>query len=118
MSLFDNLPHLVDVYGPPVVTSDAARGQVITWPTVRAEGVPCLILQGTASERNEFTQQEQQVAQHSIAFSDYDGGLEVGDKLVDVKTGRSYRFTGDRPQQGVGGIADFNIITVRELLVT
>jgi len=115
MSLFDDLPHLVSIYGPPTVVLDAARGEKITWPTLRAASVPCLILQGTATEQDEFGQAQRQVAQHSIAFSDYDGGVEPGDKLVDDRTGRSYRFTGDRPQQGVGGIADFNIILVREM---
>lgn len=116
MSLFDDLPHSVSVYGPPVLVNDTSKGQIITWPTLRAANVPCLILQGTGVERDEFDQSQRQVAQHSIAFSDYDGGLQVGDKLVDDRTGISYRFTGDRPQQGVGGIEDFNIITVRVLI--
>lgn len=110
------MPHRVTIFGPPTIVTDASKGQRITWPTVRAANVPCLILQGTGTERNEFTQEERQVAQHSIAFGDCGCVLEVGDKLVDDVTGKAYRFTGTRPQQGVGGIADFNIITVRELI--
>lgn len=118
MSLFDDLPHRVSIYGPPLVVTDASRGQTITWPTLRTPNVPCLILQGTATERDEFDQSQRQVAQHSIAFGDNDGGLEVGDLLVNDRTGVKYRFTGDRPQEGVGGIDDFNVITVRELVTS
>lgn len=117
MSLFDDMPMSVTIYGPPTVTRDSARGEVITWPVVRAANVPCLILQGTATERNEFGQEQRQVAQNSIAFGESDGGIEPGDKLVDDNTGATYRFTGDRPQQGVGGIGDFNIILVREMVL-
>lgn len=115
MSLFDELPHAVSIYGPPTVTNDASGGQIITWPTLRAAAIPCLILQGTGSERDEFSQSERQRAQHSIAFGCNDGGIQEGDKLVDDRTGAAYRFTGNRPQQGVGGIGDFNVITVTEL---
>lgn len=116
MSLFDDLPHSVSIYGPPLVTPDSSGGEVITWPTLRTAGVPCLIRRGTGSENDEFNQTQRQVATHSIAFSDNDGGLELGDLLINEKTLEKYRFTGDRPQQGVGGIEDFNIITVRQLL--
>lgn len=115
MSLFDSLPHQVTILGPPTVTNDASGAQIITWPTTRTANVPCLILQNTGSERDEFSQSERQRAQHTIAFGCNDGNIQVGDKLVDDKTGASYRFTGNRPQQGVGGIGDFNIITVTEL---
>lgn len=117
MSLFDNLPHEVNVLGPPNVVQDSSKGEVITWPTVRAAGVPCLIRQGTGSEQNEFGQSERQRATHSIAFGpDNDGDVQTGDALEDVNTGVRYRFTGDRPQQGVGGIEGFNIITVTEII--
>jgi hypothetical protein len=115
MSLFDDLPHSVTIYGPPTVTADSARGQVITWPTVRASGVPCLIARGSGSESNEFSQTERPRQSHFIAFSDNDGGIEPGDKVVNDTTGETYRFTGDRQQQGVGGIEDFNIISVTEI---
>ena len=117
MSLWDSLPHSVTIYGPPVVTQKPnSKAYFTTWPTIRSANVPCLILQGTGTERDEFDQEQRQVAQHTIAFSDNDGGIQSGDKLVDDNTGKTYRFTGDRPQQGVGGIGDFNIITVRELI--
>jgi hypothetical protein len=114
MSLFDELPHSVSVYGPPTVTTDASGGEVITWPTLRAANVPCLILQGSATETGDFSQSQNQRVLHSIAFSDYDGGIQPGDKLVNDLNGRTYRFTGGRPQQSVGGIQDFNIISVTE----
>lgn len=117
MSLFDDLPHQVSIYWP-TVTQDASKGEVITWPAanLRAAGVPCLILQGPGGEANEFSQSQRPVSYHTIAFAgDNDGGVQPGDKLVDDVTGRAYRFTGDRPQQGVGGIDDFNFITVRDV---
>ncbi len=114
MSLFDDLPHSVTIYQPTVV-QDASKGEVITWTEVRCANVPCLILQGGGNERDEFTQSQRPVSYHSIAFSDNDGGVQVGDQLVNDCTGATYRFTGDKPQQGVGGIGDFNIITVREV---
>ncbi len=115
MSLFDDLPHSVTIHGPPTVTADNAGGEVITWPVVRAAGVPCLILTGQGGERDEFSQSQRTRNQHTIAFSDYDGGVTNGDKVTDDKTGATYRFTGDRPQQGVGGIESWNLITVTEL---
>jgi hypothetical protein len=116
MSLFDDLPHRITIHGPPVIVTDAAKGKYPTWPTVRASGVPCLILQGTGSERDEFSQDQRQVATHSIAFSGCDGGIETGDKIVNDTTGKTYWFTGTRPQQGVGNIDGFNVISVRELI--
>lgn len=116
MSLFDDLPHSVTIYGPPNTVQDASRGEVITWPTVRAANVPCLICAGPGGERDEFDQSQRPVNTHNIAFAgDNDGGVQPGDKLVNDKTGATYRFTGDRPQQGVGGIDDWNLITVREM---
>lgn len=116
MSLFDNLQHSVDIYGPPLVEQDTSKGEVITWPTLRAASVPCLIRQGAGTERDEFGQSQRPVSTHTIAFAgDNDGGVQPGDKLVNVNTGKSYRFTGDMPQEGYGGIESFNIISVREV---
>jgi hypothetical protein len=115
MSLFDNLEHRITIYGPPVMTEDAAGAQVPTWPNVRASAVPCIILFGQGGEANEFSQSERQRQSHTIAFGDYDGGLQSGDIMVDDYTGRTFRFTGDRKQQGYGGIQDFIYITVTEL---
>jgi hypothetical protein len=116
MSLFDDMQHQVTVLGPPLVTQDSARGEVITWPTVRAAGVPCMIRVGAGGERNEFDQSQRPRSTHSIAFNgDNDGGVQPGDKLVDDNTGQTYRFTGDMPQQGYGGIEHFNVITVTEM---
>lgn len=114
MSLFDDLQHSVSIF-IPTVTQDAARGEVITWPTLRAANVPCLIRSGGGSERDEFDQTQRPRSTHTIAFSDYDGGVQPGDKLVDDNTGQTYRFTGDNPQQGYGGIEAFNVITVTEM---
>lgn len=115
MSLFDNLPHSVSIY-QPTVTKDSSGGEVITWPTLRAANVPCLICAGQGTERDEFGQSQRPRSGHSIAFAgDNDGGTEPGDKLVDDNTGKTYRFTGDRPQQGVGGIESWNLISVTEL---
>lgn len=115
MSLFDNLEHSVTIYGPPVVVIDAGRGANPTWPTVRAANVPCMILAGGGGERDEFDQSQRPRSTHSIAFSDNDGGVQPGDKLVDDNTGQTYRYTGDRSQQGYGGIERFNIISVTEM---
>ncbi len=115
MSLFDNLPHAIDIYGPPLVTVDNAGGEVITWPTLRAGSVPCLICANQGGERDEFNQSQRTRNQYTIAFSDYDGGVDNGDKIIDLGTGATYRFTGDRPQQGVGGIASWQLITVTQL---
>lgn len=115
MSLFDDLPHSVSIY-LPTVAQDASGGEVITFTTLRAAGVPCLISAGQGGERDEFTQSQRQVSTHTIAFAgDNDGGVQPGDQLVDDNTGSIYRYTGGRPQQGVGGIANWNLITVREM---
>ncbi len=115
MSLFDNMEHRVTVYGPPDVTTDSSGGEVITWPTVRARGVPCIILEGFGGERNEFSQSQRPRGSVTITFGCYDGGVEPGDKLVDDKTGSTYRFTGDKKQQGYGGIPQFTQISATEL---
>lgn len=117
MSLFDSLEHSVSIYYP-TVTQDASKGEVITWPApnLRAASVPCLIRQGAGSERDEFSQSERPVGTHTIAFAgDNDGGVQPGDQLVNDNTGAIYRFTGDMPQEGYGGIDSFNIISVRQV---
>lgn len=117
MSLFDSgLEHSVSIYSPTVV-QDASKGEVITWTTLRAANVPCLILQGRGNNRDEFSQSQRPVSEHTIAFSDYDGGVQPGDRLTNDKTGAVYAYDGGRPQQGVGGIADWNLIGVREMEV-
>lgn len=110
------MPHSVTVYGPPtVVQQTESGGELITWPTVRALNVPCLINFGNAGESDEFNQSQSQRTSHTIAFAgDNYGGLQPGDKLVDDVTGVPYRFTGDRLQQGVGGIEDFVFATVTQ----
>jgi hypothetical protein len=114
MSLFDNLPHVITIY-KPTVTQDTSAGEVVTYDTVRTANVPCLICAGAGGERDEFYQSERPVSTHTIAFGDSDGDVQPGDQLVDDNTGQKYRFTGDRPQQGVGGIDGWNQITVREV---
>lgn len=115
MSLFDNLPHKISIYGPPNVELDAAGGEVITWPTLRAAGVPCIILAGAGSERDEFEQSQRPRSTHTITFGCNDGGALPGDKIVNDATDETYRYTGNKSQQGIGGIPSFNQITVTEL---
>ena len=96
------------------VSSDAVYNDERDIP-LRGANVPCLILTGQGGERDEFGQSQRTRNQHTIAFSDYDGGVDNGDKLIDDNTGRTHRFTGDRPQQGVGGIISWQLITVTQL---
>lgn len=114
MSLFDDMPHSVTVY-KPTVTQDGSRGEVVTYDTVRAANVPCLICQGAGSERDEFYQTERPVNTHTIAFGDDDGGVQPGDQLTNDGTGDVYHYSGGKPQEGVGGIDDFNVISVRQV---
>jgi hypothetical protein len=108
----------VTIYGPPVLVTDGSNAKRPTWPTVRAANCPCLIIAGSATERDEFSQDERQVATHTISFGIYDYGIQPGDKLVDDNTGKTYRYDGGRvPQQGFGNIPSFNTITVREVIV-
>lgn len=115
MSLFDDLEHAVSIYSPTVTFEESSGAQVTTYDTLRAANVPCLIRAGAGGERDEFSQSERPRSTHTIAFSDYDGGVQPGDKLVNLNTGQTYRFTGDMQQEGYGGIQPFNIISVTEL---
>jgi hypothetical protein len=118
MSLFDDLDvmaQMVNIY-LPTVTQDASGGDDITFTTLRAANVPCLICAGQASERDEFSQAQRPRVSHSIAFGvNGDGGVQPGDQLVDCNTGAIYRFTGEKSQQTVGGIDAFSFITVTQL---
>jgi len=112
----DLMPHSVTIFGPPDISQDTSGGDNPTWPTIRTANVPCQIMAGAGGERDEFEQSQRPVSTHTIVFGyGGDGGVRPGDKLVDDNTGKTYRFTGDRPQQGIGGIGDFNVITVRQV---
>lgn len=109
-----NMPHSVTIYYP-TIAQDASRGEVVTYPAgnVRSANVPCLILAGAGGERGEWYQSKRPANTHTIAFgTDTDGDVQPGDQLVDDTTGDIYRFTGGKPQQGVGGIDNFNVISV------
>ncbi len=114
MSLLDDMQHSISVYRA-VTTLDASGADIVSW-VLRTANVPCLICQGAGGERNEFDQTQFQRSTHTIAFGTAgDGGIQRGDQLVDDNTGAVYRYTGGKPQQGYGGIPDFNIITVTEV---
>lgn len=118
MSLLDldELPHAVDVYGPPTLVRDTGGGTNPTWPTLAAAAVPCQIMFGSAGESNEFSQSQFERNTNNIAFNEASSSVLVrGYKLVDVRTGDSYRITNISRKQGIGGIPDYLIVSVTQV---
>ena len=115
MSLFDDMQHSVTIF-IPTVTQDSSGGEVITYTTVRAANVGCLICGGDATQRDEFSQSQRTRATHTIAFPDGGMNVQPGDQIVDNNSGSIYLYTGGKAQQGYGGIDNFTIISVTELV--
>jgi len=87
MPFWNGLPHSCTIYGPPLATRDTYGGTTVTWPTVRASGVPCLINSTGGSPAPQF-QQEGMGISHTVGFK-ADVVIERGDKIVD-ESGNSY----------------------------
>ena len=107
MSLFDRLPHRVDLY-PPTVARDSGGGTSLTYPAARSTDVPCLICSPTDTTQDRFSQ-DNLVGQYTLAFR---GTVTVlrGDKVVVTDSGGlfdgvSMHVTGIKYQPAVGGIA-------------
>lgn len=107
MSLFDRLPHTVDILGPQSSDRDAGGGVAVTWPTTRAASVPCLISAPFDAAQDRFGQ-ENLVGSYTLAFA---GTVTVarGDLLSVVSAdtlpaGTKLRVTGLKAQPAVGGI--------------
>lgn len=82
MSLYDDPSHTITIYGPPVATTDSAGGEVITWPTVRAASVPCILNPTGASEQERFGQTGI-VRSFTVSILTELASPERGDKLID-----------------------------------
>lgn len=112
MSLFDNLPHRCNVLGPAAASRDAGGGTLVTWPTVRAPNVPCLVTTAPSSTTDRFDQ-DQLSGQSTICFSGA-AAVQRGDLIVLVggrNSGARMRVTSINDITGVGGIADFLVVT-------
>lgn len=115
MSLFDDLPHVADLYGPPHRATDAGGGDEVTWPNARAMAVPCLILTPSAAEAAAFAQQGIHVT-HVVALDGDGSGVERGDKIQVPDTQAYFHVRGIRVQRGVGGIDEFTYVFCEEQL--
>lgn len=73
------MEHEVTVYGPSLVTSGTAGGDVITWPTTRQAGVECVLNASPAAEQERFAQMG---LIGSVAGATLYTGLTRGDKLL------------------------------------
>lgn len=108
MSLFDRLPHRVDVHGPQESATDDGAGVVVTWDVVRDPNVPCLLNWSAAGVQDRFGQ-DQLVGSVSVAFN-RNATVGRGDMLVVVggwSDGKRMRVVSINPIDSVGGIPDF-----------
>jgi len=118
MSLFDRLPHRVDLY-PPTVARDSGGGTSLTYPAARATDVPCLINSPFDSATDRFAQ-DNLIGQYTLALR---GTVTVlrGDKVVVTDSGGlfdgiSLHVTGIKTQPAVGGIAAHLHITAERVV--
>lgn len=107
MSLFDRLPHRVNILAP-TTSRDAGGGNTITYST-RSANVACQILSPMDSEQDRFAQ-EQLVGSYVVAFKGtpdlvYRGDvLEIVSAQGVVAAGILLRVTGIKYQPSVGSI--------------
>ena len=102
MALYDDPTHTVTIYGPPVATTDGSGGEVITWPTVRTSGVPCILNPTGASETERFGQVGI-VRTFTISFLSEYATPARGDKILD-SDGLYHHIRGIKPGLPMGNI--------------
>ena len=110
--LFDSLPHICTIYGPPTTATDTGGGVLTTWPTVRQANVPCLFNSSMAGERDVFSQPNLS-GTNTVAFNEY-AEVERGDLLVVVDgpyAGQQMRVDGINSVDGIGNIPNFLLVT-------
>lgn len=115
MALYDEPEHAVTIYGPPTVAAGTSGGDVITWGTVRASGVPCSINTTGASTQDRFAQPGI-VITHVVAFGPDVTLPRRGDKLVADDTGLSLHVRGLRTGRACGGVGSLTYADCEEVL--
>ena len=115
MALYDSPPHRVAIYSVASAT-DSGGGTTLSY-TLKQSAVPCSINTMSASEREQFAQQ-QIVVTHTIAFksSAITTSLVRGDKIVAADDGGSYHVRGIRSGRAYGSVPAFTYADVEQQL--
>jgi len=112
----DELPHAVSIYSPSN-SVDGGGGTNTVWTTLVAANVPCQIMFGEGGERNEYDQSQFERNTNTIAFNESAEPLIArGYRFTDERTSEKYRVTGVSRKQGIGGIPDYLIVQVTQVV--